>query len=95
MVSIEFCHYLPDKAEKPCLFFNICKARGRKCARKELGGVPEKKRIFKVMQMKSFASLGLVTLGAVETLGQSKIPRRTLNMEPDLLLAVVFFSMNF
>lgn len=42
--------------------------------------------------MRSFASLGLVTLGAVETLGQSKIPRRTLNMEPDLLLAVVFFD---
>lgn len=45
--------------------------------------------------MKSFASLGLVTLGAVETLGQSKIPRRTLNMEPDLLLAVGFFFDEF
>lgn len=47
------------------------------------------------MQMGSFASLGLVTLGAVETLGHSKIPRRTLNIEPDLLLAGFFFFDQF
>lgn len=43
-----------------------------------------------MMQMRSFASLGLVTAWGSRNTGHSKIPRRTLNMEPDLLLAVSF-----
>lgn len=52
VVSIEFCHYLPDKAEKSCSSTFV---------KQEEGNVPEKKRIFKGMQMRSFASLALVT----------------------------------
>lgn len=42
------------------------------------------------MQMRSFASLALVTAW-----GSRNTPRRTLDMEPDLLLAVFFFFDEF